>query len=88
MTILYLSYSEKNLILKINNLLNEDFQIFSPCLMSVVFRPDVDDVHFVLDQHAKLDFHSSVKQESVGTHVAPLIALISLILHAQQRSRK
>ena len=62
--------------------------IFSVFDVTVIFRPDVDDVYFVLDQHAKLDFHSSVKQESVGTHVAPLIALISLILHAQQKSRK
>ena len=62
--------------------------IFSVFDVTVIFRPDVDDVYFVLDQHAKLDFHSSVKQESVSTHVAPLIALISLILHAQQRSRK
>jgi hypothetical protein len=33
-----------------------------------------DDVRFVLDQHAEFDFHfaSSLKQQSVGRHVAPL----------------
>ena len=35
---------------------------------------DVDEVHFVLDQHAELDFYnaSSLKQQSAGRHVAPL----------------
>ena len=35
---------------------------------------DDDEVHFVLDQHAKLDFYSvsSVKQQCVDRHVAPL----------------
>ena len=35
---------------------------------------DDDDVHFVLDQHAELDFYSasSLKQQSVGRHVALL----------------
>jgi hypothetical protein len=32
-----------------------------------------DEVHFVLDQHAELDFCSarSLKQQSTGRHVAP-----------------
>jgi hypothetical protein len=32
-----------------------------------------DDVHFVLDQHAEMDFYSasSLKQQSAGRHVAP-----------------
>jgi len=42
---------------------------------TVILRPDVDDVHFVQDQHVKLDFHSSLKQELVATHVTPLFAL-------------
>ena len=35
---------------------------------------DDDEVHFVLDQHTKLDFYSasSVKQQCVDRHVAPL----------------
>jgi hypothetical protein len=35
---------------------------------------DDDDVCFVLDQHAQLDFYSasSLKQHSVGRHIAPL----------------
>jgi hypothetical protein len=35
---------------------------------------DDDDVCFVLEQHAELDFNSdsSLKQQSVGRHVAPL----------------
>jgi hypothetical protein len=42
--------------------------IFSVFDVTVIFRPDVDDVYFVLDQHAKLDFHSSVKQEMENTN--------------------
>jgi predicted alpha/beta hydrolase len=35
---------------------------------------DDDDVRFVLDQHAELDFYSasSLKQQSASRHVAPL----------------
>jgi hypothetical protein len=38
------------------------------------FQWDVDEVHFVLDQYAELDFYSasSLKQQSAGRHVAPL----------------
>jgi hypothetical protein len=37
-----------------------------------------DEIHFVLDQHAELDFHSasSLKQQSVGKHAAPLRHII------------
>jgi hypothetical protein len=40
----------------------------------VNFQWDDDEVRFVLDQHADLDFYSasSLKQQSVGRHVAPL----------------
>ena len=40
----------------------------------VNFHWDDDEVCFILDQHAELDFHSgsSLKQLSVGRHVAPL----------------
>ena len=33
-----------------------------------------DDVHFVLDQHDKMDFYSAslLKQQSLGRHIAPL----------------
>jgi hypothetical protein len=36
----------------------------------VSFQWDDDEVHFVLDQHAELDFHSasSLKQQSAGRH--------------------
>ena len=39
---------------------------------------DDDEVRFVLDQHAKLDFYSasSVKQQCVDGHVAPLRHII------------
>jgi hypothetical protein len=39
---------------------------------------DDDEVHFVLDQHAELDFYraSSLKQQSGGRHVAPLGQII------------
>ena len=37
-----------------------------------------DEVHFVLDQHAELDFYSasSLKQQSADRHVAPLWHII------------
>ena len=40
----------------------------------VRFWWDDNDVCFVLDQHAELDFNSasSMKQQSAGRHVAPL----------------
>jgi hypothetical protein len=40
----------------------------------VNFLRDDDEVRFVLDQHAELDFYSasSLKQQSVDRHVAPL----------------
>ena len=40
----------------------------------VTFRWDDDDLHFVLDQQAYLDFYSasSLKQQSADRHVAPL----------------
>jgi hypothetical protein len=42
------------------------------CLSSI--RSDDDDVRFVLDQHAYLDFYSasSLKEQSAGRHVPPL----------------
>ena len=38
------------------------------------FQWDDDEVRFVLDQHAELDFYSasSLKQQSAGRHVDPL----------------
>jgi hypothetical protein len=40
----------------------------------VNFQWDDDEVRFVFDQHAELDFYSasSLKQQSTDTHVAPL----------------
>jgi hypothetical protein len=40
----------------------------------VNFQWDDDEVRFVLDQHAELDFYiaSSLKQQSADRHVAPL----------------
>jgi hypothetical protein len=44
----------------------------------VNFQWDDDEVRFVLDQHAELDFYSaiSLKQQSAGKHVAPLRHII------------
>jgi hypothetical protein len=44
----------------------------------VNFQWDDDEVHFVLDQHAELDFYEaiSLKQESTGKHVTPLWHII------------
>ena len=46
----------------------------------VNFQWDDDEVHFVLDQHAELDFYSacSLKQQSAGRHVAPLGHIIMI----------
>jgi hypothetical protein len=37
------------------------------------YQWDADEVHFVLDQHAELDFYSasSLKQQSAGRNVTP-----------------
>jgi predicted alpha/beta hydrolase len=47
----------------------------------VNFQCDDDEIHFVLDQRAELDFYcaSTLKQHSADRHVAPLghIILIS-----------
>jgi len=47
---------------------------------SYMWWEDVD-VHFVLDQHIKLDFYnvSSLKQQSVGKHVTLLWNILSWI---------
>ena len=46
----------------------------------VNFQWDYDEVRFVLDQHAELEFYSasSLKQQSVGRHVAPLGHIIPI----------
>jgi hypothetical protein len=69
-------------------------------LNNFVIWNDDEEVHFVLDQHAELDFYSasSLKQWSADRYVAPLWHIIlipsqpvfafSLMLHAWQRSSK
>jgi hypothetical protein len=60
-------------------------QFFSYILTRTSFIQWNDcDVHFVLGQHAELDFYSacSLKQQSTGRHVAPLEHII-LILSQQ-----
>jgi len=49
-------------------------QQFISYIMEVNFQWDDDEVRFVLDQHAELDFYSasSLKQQSADRHVAPL----------------
>jgi hypothetical protein len=43
-------------------------------------QSDGDEISFVLDQHAELDFYSasSLKQQSVDRHVAPLGHIIMI----------
>ena len=45
------------------------------------FQWDDDEVRFVLDQHAELDFYSasSLTQQSAGRHVAPLGHIILIL---------
>jgi hypothetical protein len=47
----------------------------------VNFQWDDDEVRFVLDQHAELDFYSasSLKQQSTDRHVAPLWHIILIL---------
>ena len=44
----------------------------------VNFQSDDDEVRFVLDQHAELEIYSasSLKQQSAGRYVAPLVHII------------
>jgi hypothetical protein len=55
---------------------SRQFSNFSAILWweQVNFQWDDDEVCFVLDQHAELDFYSasSLKRQSEGRHVAPL----------------
>jgi len=71
-----------------NNLLNSKIVIYNwvsdfqstPYIISrtCYIRWYDNDIRFVLDQHAELDFYSasSLKQQSVGKHVAPLVHII------------
>jgi hypothetical protein len=49
--------------------------------VQVNFQWDDDEVCFVLDQHAELDFYgaSSLKQQSAGRHVTPLWHIILIL---------
>jgi hypothetical protein len=51
-----------------------------PWRKQVNFQWDDDEVRFVLDQHAYLDFYSArlLKQQSVGRHVSPLGHIIPI----------
>ena len=56
-------------------LFNAKWAIFQPYHgQTSNIRWNDDDVHFVVDQHAELDFcsASSLKQQSAGRHVDPL----------------
>ena len=48
----------------------------------VIFQWDDDEVRFVLDQHAELDFYSasSLKTKSAGRHVTPLRHIILILI--------
>ena len=59
-------------------------QFFTYCISwrkQVNFQRDDDEVRFVLDQQAELDFYSAspLKQQSVGRHVAPLGHIILIL---------
>jgi hypothetical protein len=53
---------------------NQKFFSYVSWQEQVNFQWDDDEVRFVLDQHAELDFYiaSSLKQQSADRHVAPL----------------
>jgi hypothetical protein len=56
-------------------------QFFRIWREQVNFYWDDDEVRFVLDQHAGVDFYSasSLKQQSAGRHVAPLEHIILMM---------
>ena len=64
-------------------LFNANSAIFSAILWrkQVNCQRDDDGIRFVLEQHAELEFHSatSLKQQSVGKHVAPLRHIILIL---------
>jgi hypothetical protein len=70
----------QRLIVTKTKIISEQFSNFSAISWGeqVTFQWDDDEVHFVLDQHAELDFFgaSSLKQQSAGRHVAPLEHII------------
>ena len=78
--------------------INANSAIFSAISwwQQVNFQWDDDEVNFVLDQHAELDFHSaiSLKQQSADRfwNIIPipsqLVCSFSLMLSAKQRSNK
>ena len=53
---------------------NQQFFSYISWQEQVHFQWDDDEVRFVLDQHAELDFYiaSSLKQQTADRHVAPL----------------
>jgi hypothetical protein len=70
----------QRLIVTKTKIISEQFSNFSAISWGeqATFQWDDDEVHFVLDQHAELDFFgaSSLKQQSAGRHVAPLEHII------------
>jgi hypothetical protein len=69
-------YTDKKLKMFPHSIISDEW--VSDCSLMPIqqfnFQWDDDEVCFVLDQHAKLDFYSasSLRQQSVGIHVAPL----------------
>jgi len=59
---------------------NEQFFIYIMMRTSYI-RWDDKDVHFVIEQHAQLDFcsASSLKQQSTGRNVTPLQHIILIL---------
>ena len=49
--------------------------------INYIFQLDDEEVRFILDQHAELDFYSvsSLKQQSAGRHVAPFRHIILIL---------
>ena len=66
----------KNTVTGVSDCCVKPIQLFFSYIMArkIYFQWNDDEVRFVLDQHAELDFYSasSLKQQSAGRHVAPL----------------
>jgi hypothetical protein len=74
------------LLFNANSAIFQLYHVHDSWLEQVNFQWDDDEVRFVLDQHAELDFYSasSLNQQSAGRHVAPLghfVIILVLIVY-------
>ena len=96
----WIQLHDKNIYLCFYKIKGKQFYSYIMYLEQVTYQWDNEEIYFVLDQHAKLDFYSasSLKQQSVNighssqTYYADFkpnsFCSYSLMLHAQHKSNK